>query len=606
MTPTCRSPISAARTARASRPDHLVAVVVLLALTAALVLGGMRPAVAGTQTDAALAERRQIIHLLNRIGYGPRPGDIERVQRMGLKTYIDRQLHPETIDDTATEARLASLASLHMTTLEIAEKYPDRNAVAQALGLSLQAETKPETGPAPSDGPPPPARADNPDPERQLQDMRRQILAYYAEHGLHPPQKLLEELQAQKLIRAVYSERQLLEVMVDFWFNHFNVFWGKGADRWLTTDFEMHTIRPHALGTFKDLLVATAKSPAMLFYLDNFLSSSPDATRPDGAGQNPMARAGDVGQAQMGGDQPRPARANELRQRPRGINENYARELMELHTMGVDGGYTQQDVQEVARCFTGWTIEQPRRGARFVFRSRMHDDGEKVVLGHKIPAGGGIEDGERVLDILAHHPSTARFIATKLVRRFVSDDPPPALVDRVAAVYATTDGDIRAMLRTILTSAEFAAPAAYRAKIKSPLELAASAIRALDGNTDGSPRLAQVVAKMGQPLYQYMPPTGFPDRAAQWVTAGALLERLNFGLALSANRLPGTSVDLAHLMTGIDPTEGDRLLARAIDVLLHGDVSPSTRAVLARQVREDPRPENVVGLVLGSPEFQRR
>jgi uncharacterized protein (DUF1800 family) len=322
-----------------------------------------------------------------------------------------------------------------------------------------------------------------------------------------------------------------------------------------------------------------------------------------------VGRTSDLGQEQMGVNQQRQEFINELRKRAPGINENYARELMELHTMGVDGGYTQKDVSEVARCFTGWTIAQPRRGARFVFRDWMHDNGEKVVLGHKIPAGGGIQDGEMVIDILAHHPSTARFLSTKLVRRFVSDNPPPALVDRLAAVYMKTDGDIRAMLWTLFTATEFYAPGVYRAKIKSPFELAVSSIRALDGDTDGLPRLARFVAKMGQPLYQYQPPTGFPDRAEQWVNTGALLERLNFSLALSAKRIPGTVVNLVHLTAGIDPTQGDRLMARAIDVLLHGEVSPQTRLLLDRQLREDVPVKGeakVFGLVLGAPEFQRR
>jgi uncharacterized protein (DUF1800 family) len=347
-----------------------------------------------------------------------------------------------------------------------------------------------------------------------------EILSKYARPrqnlaGAEPPRKLLEELAAQKIIRAVHSERQLQEVMTDFWFNHFNIFWGKGVDRWLTTDFEMNAIRPNALGKFKDLLMATAKSPAMLFYLDNFLSSSPDARLP----YNPNAK------------------------RQPGINENYAREVMELHTLGVDGGYTQKDVQEVARAFTGWSIDAPRRGGEFIFRARIHDDGQKIVLGHKINAGG-IKDGEMVIDILAKHPSTARFIATKLVRRFVSDDPPESLVKRVAAVYMNTGGDIRDMLRTIFTSPEFYSPEVLGAKTKSPFELAASAIRALNGSTDGSRQLAQIIARMGQPLYQYQAPTGFPDQANQWMSNGSIVERLNFVVALAANKIPGTTVNL--------------------------------------------------------------
>jgi uncharacterized protein (DUF1800 family) len=363
--------------------------------------------------------------------------------------------------------------------------------------------------------------------------------------GILPPQRLAQELAAQKLVRAVSSERQLQEVLTDFWYNHFNIFIGKGIDRYLTTDFEMNDIRPHVLGKFKDLLMATAKSPAMMFYLDNVLSTSPD---PRVAAAAP----------QRGGNPQRPGAG--------GINENYARELMELHTLGVDGGYTQQDVQEVARAFTGWSIaqnqdatstaqmarqtsrlglgQQPGQRGEFMFRPFMHDTKEKTVLGHTIKAGGGIEDGEQVIDILAHHPSTARFIATKLVRRFVSDDPPQALVDRVTATYMTTDGDIREMMRVILTSPEFAAPEIYLAKTKSPFELVVSAIRSMNGRTDGSPQLVQFIERMGQPLYRFEAPTGFPDRAGYWMSNGVLVERINFGIALTANRIPGTRVSL--------------------------------------------------------------
>jgi uncharacterized protein (DUF1800 family) len=362
------------------------------------------------------------------------------------------------------------------------------------------------------------------------------------------------------------------------------------------TDYEMNAIRPHALGKFKDLVMATAKSPAMLFYLDNFQSSAPDA-------QLLLQRRGAL------------SSVAQLRKRARGINENYARELMELHTMGVDGGYTQKDVEEVARCFTGWTIERPRSGARFVFRPWMHDKGEKIVLGHRIPAGGGIEDGEKVIDILVHHPSTARFIATKLVRRFVSDDPPPNLVERVAAVYKKTDGDIRQMLRAILTSTEFYSAEAYRAKVKTPFELVVSSIRALGAETDGSVALAQLIARMGQPLYLCQPPTGYPDRASAWVSAGALLERLNFAQALALGRIPGTSADLKRLVGEIDPTDWQRALDRAIEILLGGGVSAQTRQAITEQLKggsprreqiPDPNLGRIFALVLGSPEFQRR
>jgi hypothetical protein len=402
--------------------------------------------------------------------------------------------------------------------------------------------------------------------------------------------------------------------MTDFWFNHFNIFWAKNADRDLTTDYEMNVIRPNTMGKFKDLLLATAKSPAMLVYLDNFQSMSPDAQPPQmRRGGQPQRRPGAFGGGlgnprpgqrpndpiyrdqqngqmrnpdQMTPQQRQAQAAKALQKRKPGINENYAREIMELHTLGVEGGYTQKDVQEVARCLTGWTLDRPRQGTQFVFREWMHDNGEKTVLGRKIPAGGGIKDGEMVIDILTHQPSTAKFISTKLVRRFVSDTPPQALVDRVASVYTKTDGDIREMLRTILTSPEFNSKEAYRAKIKSPFELAVSAVRALGADLAAPLQTAQFIGKMGQPLYLYQAPTGYPDRADQWVNTGSLLERLNFGLALTTNKLRGAAFDVKRAAGGLDMSDRQRLMERAIAALLNGDVSPQTRTVLNKQLRE--------------------
>jgi uncharacterized protein (DUF1800 family) len=311
--------------------------------------------------------------------------------------------------------------------------------------------------------------------------------------------------------------------MTDFWFNHFNIYWDKGADRWYTTDFEMDVIRPRVFGKFQDLLLATAQSPAMLFYLDNHLSSAPQPTIE--AGRKRFT-------------------ADNNRKRSPGINENYARELMELHTMGVDGGYTQKDVTEVARALTGWTIDQPRQNGNFIFRPQMHDAGEKTILGNRIPANGGIQDGIRVIEILAHHPSTARFISTKLVRRFVSDDPPQSLIDKVAATYAKTDGDIKEMLRTIFYSEEFMSPGVYGQKMKSPFEYVVSSIRALDGQTYGGQQLGRLIAQMGQPLYQYQAPTGFPDRADFWSSDGAIIARLNYAVTLTSGRMPDARVSL--------------------------------------------------------------
>jgi len=406
---------------------------------------------------------QDVTHLLNRTAFGARPGDLERVQKIGAEKYLEEQLHPPRVDDQSTDALLVKFPTLRMSAGELLEKYQRPAQLRQGRQ------------------------------ETQTPQFRMRRLA-------ETPQLILQELQAQKIVRAVHSQRQLQEVMTDFWFNHFNVFWNKNADRWLTTPYEMDVIRPHALGKFKELLEATAKSPAMLFYLDNHLSSS-----------------------------------------IKGINENYGRELMELHTLGVDGGYTQKDVQEVARAFTGWSIDRPQRSGGFMFRGRIHDDGEKIVLGHKIHKGG-IRDGEEVLEILAKHPSTARFISTKMVRRFVSDDPPVKLVKHVSDVYLKTGGDIREMLHAVFTSNEFNSPEVSGAKTKTPFEFVASAIRAADGTTDGSRQIAQAIGRMGQPLYQCQPPAGYADRGDQWMSNGAVLERLNFAVALASNKIAGTTV----------------------------------------------------------------
>jgi uncharacterized protein (DUF1800 family) len=407
------------------------------------------------------------------------------------------------------------------------------------------------------------------------------------------PAVITAQLQAAKLTRAVLSERQLQEVMVDFWLNHFNVYSAKGPVRWMVPDYERQALRPHALGRFRDLVVATAQHPAMLYYLDNWLSTRDDFVLP-------------------------PARGG----RKLGLNENYARELMELHTLGVDGGYTQQDVIEVARCFTGWTIERPQEGGGFLFRLVTHDRGEKRVLGTVIPAGGGQGDGLAVIDLLVHHPSTARFISTKLV-------------ERAARAFRATEGDIRAVLVTIFTAPEFLSAEAYHAKVKTPLEVVASAARVLGARLDSPPdapasgraalaggaaALARQVAALGEPLYEAQPPTGHPDVAAAWVSAGALLSRMNFALALAHNRLPGARVDLAPFLDGVDRRQPAQVLDRLFAVVLRGQVSPDTRRVLAAQLEnpeivrataDDRGPRNtdvekLTALVLGSPEFQRR
>lgn len=548
-----------------------------LALTLSLV-SGIAPAFADSKTAGKkLSENQKIIHTLNRLGYGPRPGDVEKVKKAGLEKYIDQQLHPERIDDKAVEARLKGLTSLQMDIAELYKNYPAPGMIARSLGLRMPGQANQPNNQ--NDQP------NSEDAKADQRDQRQQIQAYYRENNLKPPQIMLIELQSQKIIRAAYSERQLQEVMTDFWFNHFNIFWAKGAARWMTTDFEMNAIRPHTLGKFKDIVKATAKSPAMLFYLDNFQSMTPDMqpARRGRFGRRNGGRLQNRQSEQMTDEQRQ--RLNEFRNRKRGINENYARELMELHTLGVDGGYTQKDVQEVARCFTGWTIDRPQQNGSFIFREVMHDKGEKVVLGQKVDEGG-IKDGEKVIEILSRHPNTAKFISTKLVRRFVSDNPPSSLVNRVVGVYQKTDGDIREMLKTIFTSQEFYSREAYRAKIKSPFELAVSAIRAMSSEVAVPLQTAQFISKMGQPLYLYQAPTGYPDKAEQWVNTGALLERLNFGIALSTNRLRGANVDMTRVAPNLEASDSKRIMNNAIAVLLNGDISDQTRSILEKQLKE--------------------
>ena len=442
-----------------------------------------------------LSKAQQVDHVLNRLAYGPRPGDIERVRAMGLERWIALQLSPERINDAGTDSVVASYQTLQTPTSELASMFRE---VRMARRDS--------------------SRRDD------LAGERRRL------------QLTLAEVSEAKMDRAVRSERQLYEEMVDFWENHFSVFAGKGQTRLFIPAYDREVIRPYAMGKFRDLLGAVAKSPAMLFYLDNAQSVA------DSVHSTLSSRP--LRGAQRNGSRPglRPGFvvAPSAARMPRGLNENYARELMELHTLGVDGGYTQQDVIEVARALTGWSID-PREGA-FVFRPAVHDADAKVVLGSRLSANRGIEDGEEVLDILARHPSTARHITRKLIVRFVSDSPPPSLVDRCAGVFSRSDGDIRETLRCVVTSPEFFSKRAYRSKVKTPFELVASALRATDATPDKTPRSTQIVARLGQPMFGRQTPDGRPDRAEDWVNAGAMVNRVNFGLTLASGRVPGVNV----------------------------------------------------------------
>jgi uncharacterized protein (DUF1800 family) len=475
--------------------------IVLVGLICAAGLAGLPGATAHAKKKQAeearpfsrrLPKDQKIPQALNRLTFGPRPGDPGRVRAIGLKKWIDLQLHPERIaENPILERKLATLDSLRMSSQELVSNYPTPQMVRQMVAGRL---------PFPSD------------PKR-----RRMIENTAARLAAGPQQVPVRDLQEGKLLRAVYSNRQLEEILTDFWYNHFNVYLDKGADRYLVIAYERDAIRPHVLGKFRDLLEATAKSPAMLFYLDNWQSASPNV---------PVIRA----QAQR----PR-----------RGLNENYGRELMELHTLGVDGGYTQKDVTEVARCFTGWTISRPQLGGAFLFNKRMHDEGEKIVLGVRIPAGGGLEDGEKVLDILARHPSTAHFISKELAQRFVADNPPESLVNRMARTFLKTDGDLRAVMKAMLDSREFWSEGAYRSKIKSPLELVASAVRAVNGDVDFALPLANQVAQLGQPLYRKVEPSGYSNSSGEWLNTAGLLARMNFALQLAGGKLQGVKVETA-------------------------------------------------------------
>ncbi|HEV8367026.1 MAG TPA: DUF1800 domain-containing protein [Pyrinomonadaceae bacterium] len=574
-----------------------------------------------------MSEEQRIAHVLNRLGFGARPGDVERVKAIGVDNYINQQLNPEKISDTVAENKVKDLTVLSMSTAELYEKFPQPGQLLRQLqargvlpndlaeardnrvkgGANAAPGEMPVQGePAKGNQPPTPAAGNPLDNEKY----RAAIQEYYRQNGLQQPQRIMAELQASRILRAVYSERQLQEVMVDFWTNHFNVFAGKGADRWLLPSYDRDTIRPNSMTKFSTLLEATAKSPAMLFYLDNFQSVTPNPNRNPGAGPRRQRLLAELVNQQRRRDG-NPMQEPTMRQPPpqqqrRGINENYARELMELHTLGVDGGFTQKDVQEVARCFTGWTIFQPRGGGAaanallggeaarrsagaFFFNARTHDDGEKVVLGHKIPAGGGIKDGLMVLDILTHHPSTAKFIATKLARHFVSDQPSPALVERIAATFTKTDGDIRETLKAIFSSPEFNSTDAYRTKIKRPFELVVSAIRTLGAETNGGPGTHQWIARMGEPLYGFQTPNGYSDTAESWVNTGGLLERMNFGLALASNRVQGTRVNLSTITGSVDRTEIDKnkVMEASLKSILAGDVSSATRDALLKQIDKD-------------------
>jgi uncharacterized protein (DUF1800 family) len=564
-----------------------------------------------------LTEDQAVLHALNRLGYGPRPGDVERIRAMGLDKWIDQQLHPESIDDSAFDQRLEQYSTLKMPSKKLLDEFPPPGQAVKREGVTKD-EYKGQM-------------------EQKRQDAVAQMLptgngnfdkANQQRAKLQGPGRIVAELSMAKVDRAVYSQRQLEAVMEDFWFNHFNVFANKGADKWFVTSYVRDTIQPRTMGKFQDLLVATAKSPAMLFFLDNWMSADPAAykrmqaemqarrRRYQGvfAGGYPATPGTFPGPSPVPGGNGAPQKKKE----DRGLNENYGREVMELHTVGVDAGYTQQDVIAMAETLTGWTVHEPRKDPEFFFDERIHAQGKKVVMGHTFNHGG-LKDGEEALRFLANHPSTARMISTELARHFVSDDPPTALIERMAKNYEATGGDIRSVLKTMIYSPEFWSKDAYRAKVKTPFEIVASTARALNADVPVSLPLAQWVGRMGEPLFLCQPPTGYSDKAETWVNTGALLNRLNFALAFSGDKMAGASVNLNELLGQPAATDPNIALSRAIDIFLGGEIADSTRKTLESrlgdpqilQAKLDDSVKQVnegliAGLVLGAPEFQRR
>jgi hypothetical protein len=698
--------------------------VVLLSVSLACIVPSLL-AKKNEKPASSASDQRRALHALNRLSFGPRPGEVQRVMAIGVDKWIDLQLHPEKIDDRALEARLEPFRTTRMSTSEIVQDFPDGQEINQVMNgkkpmpsdaalrmvyqvqIDRQQEKKERLEAAKN----PPAAStmasndasadhstmsagapsneiaadagakaspDNGDavapsalpakmtPEEEEEARRREEELYanldvqqlpsippdqrfkkilsmsptaqlaLAEtlrggkgqeflEGLPPRQKetllalngpagvVTGELAQAKLLRAIYSERQLQEVMTDFWFNHFNIFADKGVDRLLITSYERDVIRPRALGKFEDLLVATAKSPAMLFYLDNWLSVGPNSPQALGIPAHP---SGPYRRRYP------PQRPNKGK-RPSGLNENYGRELLELHTLSVNGGYSQHDVTEVAKVFTGWTIEKPKEGGGFKFEPRMHEPGAKFVLGHRIkPKGEG--EGLELLHRLATSPQTAHFLSLKLAERFVSDDPPPTLVDRMAKTFLKKKGDIREVLTVLFQSPEFWDEGTYRAKVKTPLEFVASAVRATGAEVDDALPLTRQLNNMGMPLYGAQPPTGYSMKAETWVSSSALLNRMNFALALSSGKIKGVKVDVAQFAASTPPnTPSDSIQALfSLELgLLDGDVSKQTHDSIASQIGaaagssaarkpvdavRPPGVNTIAGFLLGSPEFQRR
>ena len=571
---------------------------------AVLFLPGLAKAPVVYAQGAEATDRDRAIHLLQRATYGPRPQDIEQVLTVGIADWLDWQLHPERITDAALAPLLDRIPVVSMSLPELLGQYPPsqvlRSVRELAQGTSLS--------------------------ESARRTLRREL-------GEHSPRRILDGLATARITRAVHSERQLQEMMTTFWFDHFNVFWGKDATRSLVPDYERSAIRPHVFGKFEDMVLATAQHPAMLFYLDNFQSAAPDSSL--------QARERREANNRRMRRMPAQDRARSLQRiqqqqngRRAGLNENYARELMELHTLGVDGGYTQADVIDVARILTGWTFgEQGSRmqmrqarasyedgrlvlpeidydeAYQFRFRAEVHDAGEKTVMGHVFEAGGGQEEGVELIRMLAHHPSTARHVATQLATRFVADDPSTALVDHLAEVFLATSGDLREVTRALFTSAEFYDPAVMANRVKSPFLLVTSTLRMTYGRTANTRALMELLGSLGEAPYLAEPPTGYPETSEQWASGGAMLTRMNFATSYVTGQLRGVGPDGNRLFREMGNRDGE-FLPDLVDALLPGADASELIAVIREDLQANP-PEGERGsrvrtlsLILGSPEFQ--
>ena len=577
-----------------SRPARCFALVLVWAAGACNNSGvrvDVRPLTDGPRE---MTQEQQVRQVVNRLTFGARPGEYTRVRKIGVDRWVGEQLAPDAISDERAEQFLSRYPSIFQDEATLARIYGAPGDLRKAGGAS------PDTAAIRAAD-----RASN---------------------------NVITNLREAKVARAVLSERQLREVMTDFWENHFSIFADKGADRYMLVQFD-DSVRAHALGNFRALLGAVAHSPAMLFYLDNWTSRSDsdrvtlaevDAFRKRAAAEARYEKGRSevfidrAGRMTIGDPNVRPpAQYHPSVRHGKGLNENYGRELMELHTLGVDGGYTQEDVIEAARILTGWTIRDPNHVGAFYFNAGMHDAGQKEFLGYNFPAGHGEDEGERLLDIVAARPATAHFIALKLCRRFVSDSPSTDLVDRAAAMFTRTNGNIAEVMRTIIGSPEFFATSAYRAKVKSPFEMVVGALRALDATPDTLQRAVQAISRLGEPLWGHVAPDGYPETGDAWINTGSILNRINFGIQVAAGQIPGASLKTWPPATALASAPRHVQVDSVVSILFGGDVSPQTRHILnegnnpmagpgsnAARANQNQLAQ-LVGIALGAPEFQR-